>query len=126
MDGNAVAERLYGARQMDRDRELEPYLADAREALVEELLEGKSIGRGYLSMSMVTILTEWEGVDISEPAQQLMAAVNAPGDGEARFGDLTLWLRKVAEGYVDSRSERIEERAEEMLAAAREAYEEDA
>ena len=121
MDGNSVAERLYGARQMDRERELEPYLADAREDLIEKLLAGERIGRGWLAVGMVEILNEWPGVDIAEPAQRIVAALNAPGDSDTRLGDLKLWLRGVAEGYLDAHSERIEQRAEEFLEAAKEA-----
>ena len=121
MDGNSVAERLYGTRQMDRERELEPYLADAREDLIEKLLAGERIGRGWLAVGMVEILNEWPGVDIAEPAQRLVAALNAPGDSDARIGDLELWLRSVAAGYLDAHDQRIEARAEELLEAAKEA-----
>jgi len=121
-DGNAVAERLHGARAAEREREIDLYRADAREDLVARLLKGERIGRGWLAIGLVEILTEWPGVEVSEPAQRIVAAINAPGDGDAQIGDLALWLRRVAEQYLDAHDERIDERAEEMCEAAREDY----
>ena len=119
LDSNAVLESLHGARAADREREIDLYRADAREDLIEALLAGKRIGRGYRAMSLVEILTEWPGVEVSEPAQRIVAAINAPGDGDAQIGDLALWLRRVAEQYLDAHDERIAERAEEMIEGAR-------
>jgi hypothetical protein len=111
VDGNAAAE-------IELDR------VSAREDLIDSLLDGKSIGYGYRRMNLVQILIEWPGVDIEAPAQKLVQALTAPGDATAKFGDLQIWLRSVAEAWLDAHSERIDWRAQEMIAAAREGEEE--
>jgi len=115
LDSNTVAEALHGALQAKREREIELYRADAREDLIEALLAGERIGRGYSAIGLAEILTEWPGVELTDPARKLVEAINAPGDADAKLGDLQAWLRGVAAGYLDTHDERVDERAEQMM-----------
>ena len=125
-DSNAIAESLHGARAADRESEIESYRADAPRGPDRDAPR-REVDRLRLPEDEPgQILIEWPGVDIEEPAKRLVAALTAPGDATAALGDLQLGsARSPKGGSMPTPSGSIGAQ-QEMIAAAREGYDESA
>lgn len=110
-----IAERLSDVAPLPITAAL---LDQAREEMIERLLEGKQVGH----MTFADILDadiDAGRVPVADIAGHLLAINDYAQDEHThveRRRNLDRWLRPIVERWVDSHPEKVRERAEEMLA----------